>query len=101
MSIPDPVGAAWRLHGEGGSVQRRNQWSNPAFNELGAERETIVDPAERRQAFARMPEIVDFDDPPGTALQVIGFFYGKRRDLDWVPTPAPYLDPGPAPETAG
>ncbi len=101
MNIPDPVGAVWRLYGEGSSVQRRNQWTNAEFNALGEVLETSFDPAERRQAFARMLEIVDFEDPPGTALHMMGFFYGKRQDLDWTPTPAPYIDLGPAPETAG
>ena len=101
MNIPDPVGAVWRLYGEGSSVQRRNQWTNAEFNALGEVLETSFDPVERRQAFARMLEIVDFEDPPGTALHMMGFFYGKRQDLDWTPTPAPYIDLGPAPETAG
>ena len=101
MSIPDPVGADWRSYGEGSSVQRRGRWINTEFNDLGEILETSLDPAERRQAFARMLEIVDFEDRPGTALRMVGFFYGTRQDLDWGPTPAPYLDLGPAPETAG
>ena len=95
MNIPDPVGAVWRLYGEGSSVQRRNQWVNDEFNELGRVLTTSLDQDERRAAFARMLEIVDAEDPPGTALHMIGFFYGIRADLDWTPTPAPYIDFGP------
>lgn len=95
MNIPDPVGAVWRLYGADSSVQRRNQWTNEEFNELGRILETSLDQDERRAAFARMLEIVDGEDLPGTALHMMGFFYGKRGDLDWQPTPAPYLDLGP------
>ena len=95
MNIPDPVGAVWRLYGVGSSVQQRNQWTNAEFNALGDILVTSLDPQARRDAFARMLQIVDFEDPPGTALHMMGFFYGKRDDLDWQPTPAPYINLGP------
>ena len=96
MNIADPVGAVWRLYGTGSSVQQRNQWTNEEFNELGVILETSLDHEARRAAFARMLQIVDFEDPPGTALHMMGFFYGKNRDLDWQPTPAPYVYLGPS-----
>lgn len=44
-----------------------------------------------------MLQIVDFEDPPGTSLHMMGFFYGKNGDLAWQPTPAPYVYLGPSP----
>ena len=43
------------------------------------------DPAERRTLIRRMLEIVDRDDPPCVVLHASGQFYGKRRDVPWIP----------------
>ncbi|WP_117193981.1 ABC transporter substrate-binding protein [Rhizobium terrae] len=98
MNVPDPLGGVWRIYGKGSSVDQRNQWRNEEFNKLGQVLETSLDSAARREAFKRMLDIVDWEDIPGTELHMNGAFYGVRKDLNWAPTAAPYLDFRPAPK---
>jgi len=97
MTLPDPVGSLWRLNGRNGPVQGSyREWTNADFNRDGAILEGSVDTAARRAAWARMLEIYDNTDPPGTVLHQFGLFYGKRRDVAWTPLPVEWMDFRPA-----
>jgi peptide/nickel transport system substrate-binding protein len=42
-----------------------------------------------------MLEIIDRDDPPCVVLHASGQFYGKRRDVPWIPGQTLDLNFGP------
>jgi peptide/nickel transport system substrate-binding protein len=93
MALPDPVGALWRLHGARGVVQTTyREWRNEEFNALGRTLETSNDVEERRRAWARMLDIYERDDPPGTVLHQNGMFYVKRQDIQWSPLPVEWME---------
>lgn len=93
FTYPDPVGGLWRLYGAQGPVQiTSHEWSNQEFNELGKILETTDDLTRRKEAWQRMMEIYDHDDPVGTILHLNGAFYGKKKSVDWKPYPVDYLD---------
>jgi peptide/nickel transport system substrate-binding protein len=98
----DPVGALWRLYGARGPMQQTyKEWSNDEFNQAGAVLETSLDPAARRAAFARMLDIYETIDPPGTTLHDLTMFYGAKTSVARTPYPAEYMDFGPGNLTIG
>ena len=92
MLYPDPVSQLWRRHGVGGWTQANGWWHNEEFNELGQVLLNSLDQAARRDAFARMLEIFDHEDPPGTIIHTFPAFYGKRDDLNWQPYVVDQMD---------
>lgn len=92
MMYPDPVGHLWRLWGERGAFQTNNSFVNDEFNELGTILETSLDIDERREAFRRMMEIYQNEDPSGTYLYQLPMFYGVSEDLPWTPGVYEYMD---------
>lgn len=92
MYYPDPVGHLWRLWGERGFFQTSGAFSNEEFNELGAILETSTDTEERREAFRRMLDIYQNEDPSGTYIHQMTIFYGVRDEIQWEPAFAEYMD---------
>jgi peptide/nickel transport system substrate-binding protein len=86
----DPLGQLFRLYGTGGLIPNRHQWSNAEFDRVGAELFGI-DHAKRRAAAVRILDIYE-EDPPGTYLHTLPMFYGKRKQLGWVPTDTAFMD---------
>ena len=83
--------------GSRGPVQRSyKEWENAEFNELGAKLESTLDAAERKAIFARMLDIWEEIDPPGTTLHDLTMFYGKKKSVPWQPYPVESMDFGPA-----
>ncbi len=82
----DPVSSMVNQHGPQGQQQRMGEWSNAEFNTLSNVLVTSVDPKERRQAFARMLEIAEREDPAYTVLHRTAVFYAKRKDITWKPS---------------
>ena len=78
----DPVGQFWRLYQPGGLVQGYKTWSNPEFGALGTDL-LSTDKAVRRAGFAKMLQIYDYTDPPGTTLHDIPMFYGVKKGVSW------------------
>lgn len=92
MYYPDPVGHLWRLWGTRGYFQSTGAFINEEFNELGAVLETSTDLQTRRDAFRRMMEIYQNEDPSGTYIHQMTIFYGVRDSVTWVPDFAEYMD---------
>ncbi len=88
---PDPSGALWNLWGPYFDVQRSGEWSNVAFNELGAELDQTTDMKARYTVFQKMLDIWE-DDAPGTILYQPLETYGVRKSLKWQPYTFYYMD---------
>jgi len=94
--LPDQLGHAWREFGPNGTLPKQvGIWRNEEYFKLGATLQETVDVAARRQLIRRMLEIIDRDDPPCVILHVSGQYYGKRKDLPWIPGQTLDLNFGP------
>ena len=94
--FPDYLGHAWREFGPNGTLPRQvGIWRNEEHFALGMRLQETYDADERRKLLRRMLEIIDRDDPPCVVLHVSGQFYGKRRDVPWIPGQTLDLDFGP------
>jgi peptide/nickel transport system substrate-binding protein len=87
----DPIGQLWRLYQPGGVVQGRGTWENPEFDALGVELQS-TDLATRRAAFAKMLEIYERTDPPGTYLHDLPLFYGVKSGVKWKAGQTSFMD---------
>ena len=87
----DPLSQIARLYGPNGWFQVHNWWSNDEFNR---QYEIIsgTDPAARRKAAAKMLEISENQDPPGTYLYLLPVFYGKSEKVKWEPAGSHFMD---------
>lgn len=88
---PDPIGQLWRYFGEHARVQKADVWTNDAFNRNGRLMEKSADASVRREAFRRMLEIAEWEDPAYAVLHTYSLFYGKRRGLEWAPIVGPFM----------
>jgi peptide/nickel transport system substrate-binding protein len=94
--FPDYLGHAWREFGPNGTLPKQvGIWRNEEHFALGAKLQDTFDVVERRKLVRRMLEIVDRDDPPCVVLHASGQFYGKRRDVPWIPGQTLDLNFGP------
>lgn len=88
----DPVSSLVNQHGPNGQQQQTGEWTNDEFNKLSDVLETSVVPAERKQAFIRMLEIAEREDPAYTVLHRNAVFYAKRKDIAWKPSQSFMMD---------
>jgi peptide/nickel transport system substrate-binding protein len=66
---PDPVSEIWRRYGKDSTLQvQYKMWSDDAFNALGPTLVSNLDSTARYDAFQKMLDIYDWEDPPGTVL---------------------------------
>ncbi|MFZ5782584.1 MAG: ABC transporter substrate-binding protein [Pseudomonadota bacterium] len=94
--FPDYLGHAWREFGPNGTLPRQvGIWRNEEHFALGAKLQDTFDAGARRKLIQRMLEIIDRDDPPCVVLHASGQFYGKRRDVPWIPGQTLDLNFGP------
>src|SRR5262249_29362799 len=94
--LPDHLGQAWREFGPNGTLPKQvGIWRNEEYFTLGATLQETVDVAARRRLIRRMLEIIDRDDPPCVILHVSGQYYGKRKDVPWIPGQTLDLNFGP------
>jgi peptide/nickel transport system substrate-binding protein len=94
--FPDYLGQAWREFGPDGTLPKQvGIWRNEEHFALGAKLQNTFDAEERRKLIRRMLEIIDRDDPPCVVLHASGQFYGKRRDVPWIPGQTLDLNFGP------
>ncbi len=88
----DPLSQIARLYGPNGWFQVHNMWKpdddfNKQFEIMNG-----TDPAARRKAAARMLEISENIDPPGTYLYLLPLFYGKSDKVKWEPSGSHFMD---------
>jgi peptide/nickel transport system substrate-binding protein len=85
--VADPLFGFWRSYNE----SEREVWQNEEFWELGHKLESSLNVEDRLEAYTRMMDIFDFEDPPAFILHLMGTFYGKRKDIIWQPSGSVYL----------
>ncbi len=88
----DPVSSIVNQHGPQGQQQQTGEWTNAEMNQLSAELVNGTDKAKRQQAFARMLQIAEREDPAYTVLHQSAVFTGKLRSIRWKPAPAFEMD---------
>jgi peptide/nickel transport system substrate-binding protein len=94
--FPDQLGQAWREFGPNGTLPKQvGIWRNEEYFKLGATLKEAVDVNERQRILRRMLAIVHEDDPPCVVLHVSGQFYGKRKQVPWIPGQTLDLNFGP------
>ncbi|MAC79704.1 MAG: ABC transporter substrate-binding protein [Rhodobacteraceae bacterium] len=91
-TINDPITPMVTQFGPNSSPQQNHEWSNAEVNELSQVMETSTDRARRKQAFARMLEICEREDPAYQILHQNAVFTGMRSDLRWKAAPAFAMD---------
>ncbi|MFC7554899.1 ABC transporter substrate-binding protein [Pseudoroseomonas wenyumeiae] len=84
----DPVSCIVNQFGANGQVQQAGLWSNEESNRMAVVLETSTDHAQRKQAFRRMLEICEREDPVYQVLHQNATFTAKRRDIKWKAAPA-------------
>lgn len=94
--FPDQLGQAWREFGPNGTLLRLvGIWQNEEYFKLGAALKETVDVKERAKMLRRMLDIVHVEDPPCVVLHASGQFYGKRKEVPWIPGQTLDLNFGP------
>jgi peptide/nickel transport system substrate-binding protein len=88
----DPVSSIVAQHGPNGQQQQVGEWTNPEFNRLSDELESSTDRARRRVVFRRLLEIAEREDPAYTVLHQNATFTGKRKAIEWRPSPSFAMD---------
>src|SRR5262249_29860368 len=102
MVYPDPLSDVARNFGPNSQLQQIEEaWSNEEFNRLAAALGSTLDTGECRRIFARMLDIMEWEDPPAVPLFMQSMFYGVRADIDWTPFPAHQMDFGPGSVSLG
>jgi len=88
----DPVSSIVAQHGPNGEQQQYGEWTNEEMNRLSVELETGTDRGKRKQAFARMLQICEREDPAYTVLHQNATFTAKPRALRWKAAPTFAMD---------
>lgn len=88
----DPVSSLVSQHGPNGEQQQYGEWTNPEFNTLSLELETGTDRARRHQAFARMLQIAEREDPAYTVLHQNAVFTALPKSIKWKVAPSFAMD---------
>lgn len=91
----DPVSSIVNQHGPNGQQQQIGEWENTEMNELCYFLETSLDRPARRNAFRRMLEICEREDPAYTVLHQNATFTAKSKAITWQASPAFAMDFGP------
>ncbi len=88
----DPVSSIVNQHGPNGQQQQIGEWTNAEMNQLCELLETSTDRARRKQAFRRMLEICEREDPAYTVLHQNATFTAKPKAIQWKASPAFAMD---------
>jgi peptide/nickel transport system substrate-binding protein len=79
----DPVSSIVAQHGPNGQQQQVGEWTNAEMNTLSTFLETSTDRAKRHDAFARMLQICEREDPAYTVLHQNAVFTAKAKSIKW------------------
>ncbi|KXF75012.1 ABC transporter substrate-binding protein [Paramesorhizobium deserti] len=88
----DPVSSIVNQHGPNGQQQQVGEWTNEEANQLAVVLETSTDRQKRRQAFKRMLEICEREDPAYTVLHQNAVFTAKPKAIKWKAASAFAMD---------
>jgi peptide/nickel transport system substrate-binding protein len=88
----DPVSSIVSQHGPNGEQQQYGEWTNEEMNRLSVVLETSTDRGQRKQAFARMLQICEREDPAYSVLHQNATFTAKRKDIRWKAAPSFAMD---------
>jgi peptide/nickel transport system substrate-binding protein len=88
----DPVSSLVNQHGPNGAQQTNGEWTNAEMNVLSNALETGTDMAKRKQAFARMLQICEREDPAYIVLHQNAVFTAARKNLPWRAPPSFFMD---------
>ncbi|AYG57953.1 ABC transporter substrate-binding protein [Rhizobium jaguaris] len=91
-SFNDPVSSIIANHGPNGQQQQVGEWTNAEMNTLSTFLETSTDRAKRHDAFARMLQICEREDPAYTVLHQNAVFTAKPKSLKWKAASAFAMD---------
>ncbi|MBB3165158.1 peptide/nickel transport system substrate-binding protein [Rhizobium laguerreae] len=91
-SFPDPVSSIVAQHGPNGQQQQVGEWTNAEMNTLSTFLETSTDRAKRHDAFARMLQICEREDPAYTVLHQNAVFTAKSKSINWKAASAFAMD---------
>ncbi|MBB3612304.1 ABC transporter substrate-binding protein [Rhizobium sp. BK602] len=91
-SFNDPVSSIIANHGPNGQQQQVGEWTNAEMNTLSTFLETSTDRAKRHDAFARMLQICEREDPAYTVLHQNAVFTAKPKALKWKAASAFAMD---------
>lgn len=80
-TLLDPDGVVWRLVGPGGAME---YWTDPEFQRIGNEARYSTDEQVRRDAYRRLTEIFNENNPWISILQPM-LFFGTAEDIQWKP----------------
>ena len=89
--LPDPLTQMAQEYGPGGWFQNHNMWFTDEYNGL-YEDLSGTDNAKRRKAFAKMLDLVENQDPPGTYLYFLPKFFGINEKVNWSPVKSHFMD---------
>ncbi|TKT74390.1 ABC transporter substrate-binding protein [Aquamicrobium sp. LC103] len=91
-TFSDPVSSIVAQHGPNGQQQQVREWTNEEVNRMSVVLETSTDRAKRREAFRRMLEICEREDPAYTVLHQNAVFTAKPKALKWKAASAFAMD---------
>lgn len=83
-SLPDPCVQMPGTWGRTSNAWRNGQWTNEEFGLLSDELETSTDRARRIEAWRRMLQIIEIEDPAYVVLHRNASFTAKRKDIQWT-----------------
>ncbi|WP_138469150.1 ABC transporter substrate-binding protein [Poseidonocella sp. HB161398] len=95
-SFPDPVATQPNQWGPQGQAVQTGEYGNDEVNRLCGVLQTSTDRAARRQAFRRMLEIVEYEDPAYGVINQNATFTAKAKSLAWKAAPSFAMDFRPA-----
>ena len=88
----DPVSSIVSQFGPNGEAQQTGQWTNAEMNSLSQVLLSGTDRARRREAFARILQICEREDPVYTILHQNATFTAKPKSIGWKPAPSFAMD---------
>jgi len=94
-SFPDPVATQPNNWGPQGQGQQYGEYKNDEVNTLCGVLQSSTDRSERRKAFARMLQVIEYEDPAYGVINQNATFTAKRKADTWQVAPSFAMDFSP------